>query len=107
LGSIPTPAGFFVTLDEHPDSINDGFFQANPHTDVAPTKWDDLPATYHDGACGFAFADGHAEIHKFKSTTCTILPVTYKTYQTSQVPLDAAGVQDALWVAVRASVPLQ
>jgi len=61
--------------DEHPDSINDGFLQANPHTDVAPSQWDDLPATYHAGACGFAFADGHSEIHKFKSAGCTILPV--------------------------------
>jgi prepilin-type processing-associated H-X9-DG protein len=25
----------------------------------------DVPATYHNGACGFAFADGHSEIHKW------------------------------------------
>ena len=30
-GSIPNPSGLFVTLDEHPDSINDGFLQTNPH----------------------------------------------------------------------------
>jgi prepilin-type processing-associated H-X9-DG protein len=23
------------------------------------------PAAYHNGACGFLFADGHAEIHKW------------------------------------------
>src|SRR5258708_26608643 len=79
-GSIPNPSGLFVTADEHPDSINDGFLQANPHTDVAPSKWDDLPATYHDVACGFAFADGHSEIHKFKSSLCTILPLRYTTF---------------------------
>src|SRR5204862_2285927 len=82
--SIPNPAQLFVTCDEHPDSINDGFLQANPHTDTAPSKWDDLPATYHDGACGFAFADGHSEIHKFKSLVCTILPVQYTTFQGSR-----------------------
>src|SRR5258706_5283637 len=68
--SIPNPSGLFVILDEHPDSINDGFLQTDPHTDISqwhPQHWNDLPATYHDGGCGFAFADGHSEIHKFKS----------------------------------------
>jgi prepilin-type processing-associated H-X9-DG protein len=110
-GSIPNPSGLFVTCDEHPDSINDGFLQANPHTDIAPSKWDDLPATYHDGACGFSFADGHSEIHKFKSRVCTILPVLYTTFQGSRaVPFSqdpVAAANDALWVANRASVPLQ
>src|SRR5258706_4497445 len=105
--SIPNPTGFFVTLDEHPDSINDGFLQTNPHTDTPPQQWNDLPATYHCGAGGFAFADGHAEIHKFNSTTCTIRPVLYTTYQPvpfSQDPINATA--DALWVAMRASVLL-
>jgi prepilin-type N-terminal cleavage/methylation domain-containing protein/prepilin-type processing-associated H-X9-DG protein len=105
-GSIPNPATLFVTCDEHPDSINDGFLQANPHTDVAPSKWDDLPATYHDGACGFAFADGHSEIHKFRSRACTILPVTYGTLPSPSLTGDAAAVEDALWVANRAGLPL-
>jgi prepilin-type N-terminal cleavage/methylation domain-containing protein/prepilin-type processing-associated H-X9-DG protein len=110
-GSIPTPAGFFVTLDEHPDSINDGFLQTDPHTDISqwsPPTWNDLPATYHDGACGFSFADGHAEIHKFKSRVCTILPVLYAPFQGRAVPFSqdpGAGAADALWVASRTSVP--
>jgi prepilin-type processing-associated H-X9-DG protein len=28
-------------------------------------EWGDLPASYHVGACGYAFADGHSEIHKW------------------------------------------
>lgn len=56
----PGAAQTWVFLDEHPDSINDaGFF--NPH----PTQVIDIPATYHNGACGFAMADGHGEIHKW------------------------------------------
>ena len=105
-GSIPNPANLFVTCDEHPDSINDGFLQANPHTDVAPSKWDDLPATYHDGACGFAFADGHSDIHKFRSRVCTILPVTYGTLPSPSLASDAVAAEDALWVANRAGLPL-
>jgi prepilin-type N-terminal cleavage/methylation domain-containing protein/prepilin-type processing-associated H-X9-DG protein len=112
--SIPNPSQLFVILDEHPDSINDGFLQTDPHTDISqwsPPTWNDLPATYHDGACGFAFADGHSEIHKFRSRVCTILPVLYKTFQGSRaVPFSqdpVAGPTDALWVANRASVPIQ
>ena len=107
--SIPNPAGLFVTLDEHPDSINDGLFQANPTPTAA--HWDDLPATYHDGGCGFSFADGHAEIHKFRSGTCTILPVLYTPFQGgravpfSQDPFN--GNQDGQWIATRAGVLAQ
>jgi prepilin-type N-terminal cleavage/methylation domain-containing protein/prepilin-type processing-associated H-X9-DG protein len=62
----PSPAENWVFLDEDPDSINDaGFF--NPYQ----TAWIDQPATYHNGACGFAFADGHAEIHKWVSSLAT------------------------------------
>ena len=108
-GSIPKPAELFVTLDEHPDSINDGFLQTDPHTDISqwsPHHWNDLPATYHDGACGFSFADGHAEIHKFKSRICTILPVTYGPLPTPDFSTDtSAAAADAIWVATRASVP--
>lgn len=106
--SIPNPSGLFVTLDEHPDSINDGFFQTDPHP--ASSAWNDLPATYHDGACGFAFADGHSEIHKFKSTICTILPVTYiahPSWPAFSADPSGNGQADGSWVETRASVPLQ
>jgi prepilin-type N-terminal cleavage/methylation domain-containing protein/prepilin-type processing-associated H-X9-DG protein len=60
----PGPSETWVYLDEHPDSINDaGFF--NP---TSPTSWVDLPASYHNGACGFAMADGHSEVHKWKAS---------------------------------------
>ncbi len=52
----------WVFVDEHPDSMNDaGFF--NPQSKGA---FVDVPAAYHNGACGFAFGDGHAEVHKWK-----------------------------------------
>jgi prepilin-type N-terminal cleavage/methylation domain-containing protein/prepilin-type processing-associated H-X9-DG protein len=105
--SIPTPADLFVTLDEHPDSINDGYFQTDPHPTSA--AWNDLPATYHDGAAGFAFADGHSEIHKFKSHTCTIRPVTYQTHPSwpaFSADTSGAGTTDGAWVQTRASVSL-
>ena len=59
----PVPSDLIVFADEHPDSINDGWMI----TDVAdPNTWEDLPASYHNNACGFGFADGHSEIHKWR-----------------------------------------
>jgi prepilin-type N-terminal cleavage/methylation domain-containing protein/prepilin-type processing-associated H-X9-DG protein len=57
---VPSPAKTWLTLDEHPDSINDGYFVNNPDA----SSWQDIPASYHNGACGFSFADGHAEIRR-------------------------------------------
>jgi prepilin-type N-terminal cleavage/methylation domain-containing protein/prepilin-type processing-associated H-X9-DG protein len=56
------PASAWVFVDEHPDSINDACFFVN----YAEAQWVDLPASYHNGACGFAFADGHSEIKKWQ-----------------------------------------
>jgi len=86
---VAKPAMTWLTVDEHPDSINDGFFIVP----FAATEWGDLPASYHNGACGFSFADGHAEIHKWKSAT-SIYPVRY--YFT-QVGFDALGRIDFQW----------
>lgn len=61
LSNIPKPAEIFVFLDEHPDSINDGYFLNKAYYN----KWYDLPASYHNGAGTFAFADGHGEIHRW------------------------------------------
>jgi prepilin-type processing-associated H-X9-DG protein len=107
MSQIPGPANFFVTLDEHADGINDGYFDddANPDGTQWPNStWNDHPAAYHGGAGGFAFADGHAEIHKWKSTKCTILPVTYNPIP-AVITFDAAGLADANWYATRASAP--
>jgi len=61
--TYPGAAQTWVFSDEHPDSINDaGLF--NPRN----YQWVDMPATYHNGACGFAFADGHSEIHKWRTS---------------------------------------
>jgi prepilin-type N-terminal cleavage/methylation domain-containing protein/prepilin-type processing-associated H-X9-DG protein len=67
LSSIHNPSKCWVLLDEHPDSINDAAF-ANACTGaVAPgtAQIIDYPGNFHNGACGFSFADGHSEIHKW------------------------------------------
>jgi prepilin-type N-terminal cleavage/methylation domain-containing protein/prepilin-type processing-associated H-X9-DG protein len=72
---IPRPADFFVFLDEHPDSIDDGYFlNKDPGATYgyyqAGAEWIDLPASYHNNAAAFSFADGHASLHRWlKSNT--------------------------------------
>ena len=106
---IPGAANFYVTLDEHPDGINDGYFDNDADPDGTKwinsngsQKWADTPASFHGGACGFSFADGHAEVHKWKSTKCTILPVTFGPLPHNT--FDAAGLEDAYWIATHSSV---
>lgn len=59
-------AGYWVFVDEQPDSINDGYFCADGVPNGNAVYWQDLPASFHGKACGFGFADGHSEIKKWK-----------------------------------------
>jgi prepilin-type N-terminal cleavage/methylation domain-containing protein/prepilin-type processing-associated H-X9-DG protein len=58
----PGPSMAWVLIDENPWGINDGFFVCDP---IKPV-WIDIPASYHNGAGGLSFADGHAEIKKWR-----------------------------------------
>jgi prepilin-type N-terminal cleavage/methylation domain-containing protein/prepilin-type processing-associated H-X9-DG protein len=94
---ISQPAQTWVTLDEHPDSINDGLFVVGNGDRINATEWGDTPASYHNGACGFSFADGHAEIHKWRSRT-SIYTITFNTAGgTVTLPFDILGQQDFQW----------
>jgi prepilin-type processing-associated H-X9-DG protein len=67
---IPDPSYLFVFLDEHPDSINDGYFLITDND-----AWNDLPASYHNGGGSFSFADGHAVIHHWQRPSTVQPPV--------------------------------
>jgi prepilin-type processing-associated H-X9-DG protein/prepilin-type N-terminal cleavage/methylation domain-containing protein len=58
---IPDPARIFVFTEEHPDSVDDGYFlnRADKY------EWHDLPASWHNGGANLAFADGHVEYHQW------------------------------------------
>ena len=56
---VINPSTLFVFLDEHPHTINDGYF----HNELDAYTWSDWPASYHNGASCLSFADGHSEIH--------------------------------------------
>ncbi|HUL51096.1 MAG TPA: prepilin-type N-terminal cleavage/methylation domain-containing protein [Candidatus Nitrosotalea sp.] len=90
---IPQPAMTWLTLDEHPDTINDGFFTVP----VGATEWGDGVASYHNGACGFSFADGHAEIRKWLSARSKIKITADPAKGFLSQPFDAAGKLDYQW----------
>lgn len=91
---VREPANTWLTLDEHPDSVNDAFFINGANS----AAWSDVPASYHNGACGFSFVDGHAEIRKWKSATSK-----YKVRFQTPAPraFDAAGKADWQWYKER------
>ena len=55
------PNAVFLFLDEHPDTINDGFYMIR----LGRYEWSNLPASFHNGAANVSFADGHAETHRW------------------------------------------
>jgi prepilin-type N-terminal cleavage/methylation domain-containing protein/prepilin-type processing-associated H-X9-DG protein len=59
---IRRPAQTFAFLEEHPDTINDGFFMES----WDELKWNNLPASYHNGNANLHFADGHVESHHWQ-----------------------------------------
>ena len=70
---VPGPSNLFVFLDEHPNSINDAAFAVKCDARDGGARMIDWPASFHNGACGFAFGDGHAEIKKWLDKR-TIVP---------------------------------
>lgn len=99
LGSVPTPVDLFVFLDEHPDSINDGYFINRAYS----WEWTDLPASYHDGAAGFSFADGHTELHRWIEPSTRVPARPDAAALPMRVPRDQRADFD--WVSDRMSIP--
>ncbi len=62
LSQIQDPSRIFVFIEEHPDSIGDGYFLNRPDS----YEWTDLPASYHNGGANLSFADGHLEYHRWQ-----------------------------------------
>jgi prepilin-type N-terminal cleavage/methylation domain-containing protein/prepilin-type processing-associated H-X9-DG protein len=94
---IRSPVDMFVFLDEREDSINDGWYASDPDTMFQIV---DFPASYHGNSAGYAFADGHSEIHRFRD------PRTMPVLTTGQLlPLNQnyPGDLDIPWMAQKAA----
>jgi prepilin-type N-terminal cleavage/methylation domain-containing protein/prepilin-type processing-associated H-X9-DG protein len=107
--TAPGASQTWVFLDEHPDSINDWLFGMHmPAVSAWPTAttWDDVPASYHNKACGFSFADGHAEIKRWLDPQ-TWAPVL-KTHPAG-IPgvngYNTTSPRDNSWMIARTTAP--
>ena len=66
----PGPAMLFVLLDEDIKSINDAAFAVT----MVQSLFQDCPGSYHSLGCGFAFADCHSEIKKWRDSRIAVWP---------------------------------
>ena len=89
LADVPEPSRIFALIEEHPDSINDGYFLNRFYTG----RWTDLPASHHMGGANLAYVDGHVEWHRWRSATTRPPPLP-----------DAAGLP--FWVPYEERVDL-
>ena len=63
------PSRTWAFIDEREDSINDGEFCVGMDGfPDKPAQWRivDYPASYHGGAAGLSFVDGHSEIKRWQ-----------------------------------------
>src|ERR1039458_10161847 len=94
---------------------------SGPHTRARPPKslgghsWrkrhgNHTPASYHNNACGFGFADGHAEIHKWRDSQ-TLAPIQGPGRQNPWAGIagvngtGTTSVHDNAWMAARTTAP--
>jgi prepilin-type N-terminal cleavage/methylation domain-containing protein/prepilin-type processing-associated H-X9-DG protein len=89
--SRPGPAMTWVLLDEDPAHINDAAFAFG----MESPEWIDVPGTYHNSGCGFAFADGHSEAHKWRKAG--------QKQKWVSLNADPADLQDWQWMQERTS----
>jgi prepilin-type N-terminal cleavage/methylation domain-containing protein/prepilin-type processing-associated H-X9-DG protein len=97
-----SPTDAFVFADERADSINDGWFWIDAAAWAVSAagssgKYRDLPAFYHNNASAFSFADGHAEIHKWRDGR-------FLSVQSGTAGAIAAS-QDVWWLVTHATTP--
>ncbi len=102
LSDFSSPTGIWVLVDEREDSIDDSFCGA---VSMVRDELANTPAAYHNGACSFMFADGHAEVHKWLD------PRTKPPIVKNRVMLGSVGGgrkaqpgnPDILWIRQRTS----
>ncbi len=96
-GDLPSPAAIYFFLEEHPDTLNDGFFMNR----WAEYRWGNLPASYHNGAANLTFGDGHVESHRWALADTRRPPVKGGAAGT----FEPAGPEDYNWLKERTSIP--
>jgi prepilin-type N-terminal cleavage/methylation domain-containing protein/prepilin-type processing-associated H-X9-DG protein len=93
----PSPSQTFVFIDNREDSIEDSVFTVDMHN--FPCMIGDLPRSAHNGKGTLSYADGHAELHKWRDPR-TNPPLVSDGY--AMVLYDPRVVNvDCLWIRER------
>jgi prepilin-type processing-associated H-X9-DG protein len=98
LADVPEPSRIFALIEEHPDSINDGYFLNRFYSG----RWMDLPASHHMGGANLAYVDGHAEWHGWRVGSTKQPPLPDAAGLPMTVPYDQR--EDLNWLLFRTSV---
>ena len=101
LGEIshPGPSSVYLLIDEHENSINDSHFYPFRNLKSYDNRWLDAPSGRHGNATGFAFADGHSEIHKWIDSDVKPVRISGGQVIANDISfLPNAGPKDHAWL---------
>lgn len=96
-GEFTSASEIFTFIEEHPDSINDGYFLNRGGVD----EWTDLPASWHNRGANLAYGDGHVEAHKWQNNSTLKPPWPDATNLPFPIPEEDLG--DYYWLMKRTS----
>ena len=99
----PPPAMLWVFMMEHPNSIHGGVLTVRCQERGASARMYDYPASYHNGADGLSFADGHSEIHKYLDSRTKPRPQWDRGTAVLQFNIPSANNPDIAWLQERTS----
>jgi prepilin-type N-terminal cleavage/methylation domain-containing protein/prepilin-type processing-associated H-X9-DG protein len=94
----------FVFCEENMCSLDDGYLQVNSASPIYPN----VPGSYHRKTCGFSFADGHVEAHRWMTGDLPGFVTKYydtKSTATSLADTGAKNNVDWLWFTSHATCP--
>ncbi len=93
-----SPASAWVFIDQHEDSIEDGYFWFTLFGS-AESSWQEIPGSRHSTAANLVFADGHAESKRWVEPS-TLCPVYGRAFN----PISVPHSRDIQWLKDRTSV---
>ncbi len=95
-----SPSDALVFIDERDDSIDDGCFGI----DMVNNQIVNVPAGYHNGSGATTFADGHAEIHRWRSPEVLARQQTTETVK-HEFEVVFPTNPDLIWLRAHATAP--
>jgi len=95
-----SPSDAFVFIDERDDSVDDGFFGVSM-VNISPTMVE-IPSNFHGGVGPVTFADGHVELHRWRSPDTQFPQQIVATEKYNFISVDADD-PDLLWLQAHAT----